>query len=97
MANGNGDCKPSIGAKFWVPILITSLFAAGSASWALFERANNNAIQIIAKENRESLKIVQDRNITQDQQILLILQRMEQHEKTLTEALDLLKKHIGMK
>lgn len=93
----DGECRPGLNAKFWVPILITALFACTSFAWALFERANTTIVERTAEDNKKRLDVVIDRNIAQDQQILLIMQRMDQQQKTIDETLDLLKKHVGMK
>ncbi len=88
---GNG-----VGAKFWIPLFVTSMLTVAMGTWALSERAMNlRAIEDI-KENKTEIKVNAGRDVTQDRQIALIMQRLESQHEDIADTLRMFKKHLEL-
>jgi len=82
--------------RFWIPLLITILLSVTMATWAISERAINERAIEHMKDNKAEIKISSARNAAQDQQIALIVQKIDQQQEDLAEVLKMFKKHLGL-
>jgi hypothetical protein len=85
-----------IGAKFWVPILVMSLLSVGMGGWAVFEKVANSRVIDKVNETTVDVRIARERNIVQDQQLLLMAKDIGIIQEQNKEMLNLIKRHMGI-